>query len=111
MFRIVLLGLALAAEADAPPLAAQTAATKSYQIDIQGFAFVPASVEIHPGDIVEWTNRDLAPHTATDDASHWDTGSLKSAAKGRFVAAAAGTFAYHCAFHPHMKGTIVVVAP
>lgn len=101
----------LAAGAFAPPLRAETAAPKIYQVEIRDFAFVPANIEVHPGDIVEWTNRDLAPHTAASDDSKWDTGSLSSAATGKFVATTLGVFAYHCAYHSEMKGMISVVAP
>ena len=34
-----------------------------HEVRITGFAFVPARIEVSPGDVVRWTNEDLAPHT------------------------------------------------
>jgi plastocyanin len=57
---------------------------------------------------VEWINRDFDPHTATADNNKWDTGLLKNKATGRLVTTKPGEFSYHCTFHPHMKGVIIV---
>ena len=111
MVKRCLLALALACAAPAPPLAAQTPEPRTFQVEIKGFAFAPAALEIHAGDIVEWTNRDFAPHSATADAGAWDSGAIRNQASARFVAGAPGSFAYHCKFHPHMKGAITVLAP
>ena len=102
--------LALAVGAYAPPLRAETAARPIHQIEIKGFAFEPARIEVRAGEIVEWINRDFAPHTATADNNGWDTGLLKNEATGRLVMTQPGALSYHCAFHPHMKGVIIVVA-
>ena len=102
--------LALAIGAYAPSLRAQTPTPRTHPVEIRNFAFEPTRIEVRTGDAVEWTNRDFAPHTATDDDKGWDTGLLKKEATGRLVATRPGTLAYHCAFHPHMKGVIVVTA-
>ena len=102
--------LALAAGAYASPLRARTATSRTHRVEIENFAFKPARIEVRAGDIIAWINRDFAPHTATADNEGWGTGLLKKAATGRLVARRPGTLAYHCAFHPHMKGVIVVVA-
>ncbi|MDU8944050.1 cupredoxin domain-containing protein [Ovoidimarina sediminis] len=72
------------------------------------FAFVPATVEIRPGDEVIWVNDDLVPHTATAREGDWETDTLEAGASGRIAFADRGTFAYVCAFHPHMTGTVAV---
>src|ERR1700746_1973250 len=52
------------------------------------------------------------PHTPTgDNNNRWDPGSLRNKATGRWTTTQPGEFAYHCAFHPHMKGVIIVVDP
>lgn len=79
-------------------------------VHIKGFAFAPARIEVHVGDVVEFTNDDFAPHTATADTAKWKTGTIKNAASDRVTFATAGSFSYHCAFHPQMKATIVVLA-
>lgn len=100
--------LALAVGVHAPLLFAKPPTPKTHRVEIQSFAFVPARIAVQVGDVVEWTNRDLAPHTASANDGKWTTATLKSGASGRFIATSAGTLAYFCAFHPQMKGLIVV---
>ena len=102
--------LALAVGAYAPPLHAQTHAPRIHRVEIENFVFKPARIEVRAGDIVVWLNRDFAPHTATADNKGWGTGLLKKDATPRLVARRPGRLSYHCAFHPHMKGMIVVAA-
>jgi plastocyanin len=102
-----LLVLALAAGADASAAGTQPA-PRTIRVDIHGFQFVPARVDAHVGDTIEWTNRDFAPHTASDAAGKWTTATLNNGATGRTVVRTAGTFTYRCNFHQHMNGTIVV---
>jgi plastocyanin len=85
-----------------------TPAPKTIHIDIRNFAFVPARVEAQVGDTIEWTNKDFAPHTATDAGGKWTTATLARDATARIVVKAAGSFAYACKFHPQMKALIVV---
>lgn len=108
-----LLVLALVAGAAAPAAAAPPE-LRTIHIDIHGFQFVPARVEAHVGDTIEWTNTDFAPHTASDTSGKWTTATLGKGAVGRMVVKAPGTLAYQCKFHPQMQGVIVVtgrVAP
>ena len=94
--------------ASAPLIARAHGGTHVVTVRISRFAFVPASVEIRPGDTVVWTNEDLAPHTATARDGSWDTGALETAMSRRMVFTAPGDFEYFCAFHPHMIGTVAV---
>jgi plastocyanin len=84
------------------------AATSS--VNIQGSAFLPPTTTVRVGDTVTWTNRDAFSHTSTSDTGAWDTGVIVAAASKSFTFTAAGTFAYHCAIHSFMHGTIVVQA-
>ena len=79
-------------------------------VNIQGSAFAPATVTVRVGDTVTWTNHDAFSHTSTSDTGAWDTGVIRAGTSGSFVFTAAGTFAYHCAIHAFMHGTIVVQA-
>jgi plastocyanin len=47
-------------------------------------------------------------HTITADNGSWDSGSLGKGQSFSQVFTQAGTFTYHCAVHPSMKGTVVV---
>lgn len=71
--------------------------------------FVPASVRVHPGDLVVWTNKDIVPHTVT--ASGWfDSGPLQPGDQWTHGVSEEGGIAldYMCTMHPTMKGTYTV---
>jgi plastocyanin len=70
-------------------------------------AFTPSSVTIHRGQQVRWVNLDGATHTVTFDDGV-DSGKMSGASSFTRGFATAGTFAYHCALHPAMKGTVTV---
>lgn len=80
------------------------------QITISGFAFTALTVAA--GTTVTWKNSDTVAHTATSDqgsAFHFDTGSISpGGTSGGIVFSQAGTFSYHCTFHPDMHGSITV---
>jgi plastocyanin len=77
-----------------------------------GFSFQPASVSIHVGDTVSWTNNSTGgvPHSTTSDSPGWDSGFLNPGQSFSHAFPTAGSFAYHCAVHPSMHGTVVVTA-
>lgn len=102
-----LLVLALMVGASAPAAGA-TSMPRTIHVEIQGFQFVPARVEAHVGDTIEWVNKDFAPHTASDAGNKWTTATLKKDDVGRTVVKVPGTIAYKCKFHPQMQGVIVV---
>jgi plastocyanin len=77
-------------------------------ITIVNFAFNPATITVTKGSTVKWTNQDEAPHTVTSDGSYWDSGELNKGLSFNHTFNQTGTFTYHCAVHPSMKGTIVV---
>ena len=81
---------------------------KTIHIDIHNFAFVPARIDAQVGDTIEWTNKDFAPHTATDASGKWTTPTLGKDATARIVVKTAGTIAYACKFHPQMKAILVI---
>lgn len=110
-------GAAAAVDMTAPrtePAVAQTSASAhsaaTRAATIAGFGFHPASLTVSVGDTITWTNDDAASHTVTADDGSFDTGRLGRGASGAHTFTAAGTFAYHCAIHPSMTGTVTVVA-
>ncbi len=88
------------------PAARATAAT--VDVAISGFAFSPSSVQINVGDTVRWTNSDSAAHTVTSDTSAFGSGTLSQNQTFSFTFTSAGTFPYHCGFHPGMTGSVSV---
>jgi plastocyanin len=91
----------------ATPAAGGTA-VKSATVDIKSFKYKPVTVTVRKGGRVRWTNSDAAAHTSTADDRSFDTQTIEKG-KGRMVTmTTAGTFPYHCDFHPFMKATVVV---
>jgi plastocyanin len=79
-------------------------------VSIKAFKFDPADLTVRVGDTVEWTNQDIAPHTATAKVGDWDTGRLARGDSGSVTFETPGEYDYVCAFHPRMAGRIVVSA-
>jgi plastocyanin len=52
--------------------------------------------------------RDLFAHTVTQAGGLFDSKELKPGATWTWAAGTSGTFPYVCAFHPTMKGKLVV---
>lgn len=102
-------GILLGAALSFAPAGAVARAAETHRVTIERFAYEPAALWIRPGDTVEFVNRDLAPHTATDGEGRWDTGRLGHRASARIRFDAAGTYDYVCTFHPNMRARIRVV--
>ena len=85
----------------------RSGAAARHVVTIDAFAFLPASLAVSPGDVVRWTNADPVPHTVTA-AGTFDSGSIAAGAAWTFKAEKTGRFDYVCAFHPMMKGRLVV---
>jgi plastocyanin len=77
------------------------------KIDIKDFRYLPETVTVQAGGRVRWVNDDRAPHTATADGA-FDTGALRTGDSRVLTLDKTGSYSYVCAFHPFMKGTVVV---
>jgi plastocyanin len=97
-----------AAVSPAGPAPASAAGGGAPAVDIKNFAFAPASASVAAGSKVTWTNSDTTAHTVTFDDGSADSGNLAAGATFDHTFATAGTFAYHCAIHSSMKGTVTV---
>ena len=81
------------------------------QVIIYDYKFEPEQLTVPFGTTVTWVNRDMAPHTATHRTysdEPFDTGSMPSEQTYSHTFRRAGTYAYLCALHQGMRGTIVV---
>ncbi|HTK22427.1 MAG TPA: cupredoxin family copper-binding protein [Mucilaginibacter sp.] len=78
-------------------------------VSIENFAFSPAKVHVKVGGTVTWTNKDTSPHTATDLAGSFDSGSLNTDQTFKQTFSTAGTYTYHCTIHSMMANATVVV--
>ncbi|MFK7940157.1 MAG: copper-binding protein [Roseovarius sp.] len=79
-----------------------------HDVTIKAFRFVPETIIAKPGDIIRWTNQDIAPHTATADDFSWDTGELAYREQAELIVTADMLPQYFCAFHTHMAGTVTL---
>src|SRR5262249_51396645 len=73
-------------------------------------SYSPAAASVRVGQTVAWRNADTAAaHTATQDGRRFDTGTIARGATSAPIAmTAAGTYPYHCEFHPGMIATLTV---
>jgi plastocyanin len=79
------------------------------EVRIADFAFAPDSLRAQVGQRVTWENRDTGvTHTVTADGGAFNSGDLASGKRFSFVFGTAGSFAYHCAIHRDMRGTVSV---
>jgi plastocyanin len=85
-----------------PPHAPQT-----FQVEIRGMQFVPASLHVHPGDVVTWTNRDIVPHTATSSSGWFDSKVIAPGDHWTYVIEQPVEMDYGCTMHPIMKGKLL----
>lgn len=94
--------------ADAPLVRPRTAPTGT--VDIRGFSFEPGTVSVQAGSKVTWRNQDPTAHTVTSTDGSFSSEPLASGKGYVFAFVRAGTFAYACAIHPSMQGTVKVTA-
>ena len=79
-------------------------------VEIRNYDFFPRELTVSAGASVAWTNRDLTPHDATDEAGGWTTGMLRQGDSGTLVFEDPGSYRYLCTIHPDMRGTLRVEA-
>jgi len=106
-------GTVAAAVTSPPSTPTATPTTSQVVTDIVNFNL--ENLTIVTGTTVTWTNWDSADHTTTTQAEGgtsplWDSGSLGTGESFSFTFDNEGTYAYFCAIHPYMMGTIAVTA-
>ncbi len=77
-------------------------------VEIADFDFSPRKLTVQAGVAITWTNRDSAPHDATDVAGAWATDTLRQGKSATIVFDSPGEYEYLCTIHPDMKGTLTV---
>jgi plastocyanin len=108
----VITTLVVAAATTSPALAANAAKStpaKPAVVDIKDFAFAPKTLTITAGTRVVWTNLDEEPHVVVSAGNQFATSkALDTSDSYAITFDHAGTYAYYCAIHPMMVGTIIV---
>lgn len=78
-------------------------------VDIQGFDFAPETITVPVGTKVTWTDSDKSNHNVVfDDKAQKGISNIRPGEKKSVTFSKAGTFAYVCAYHPGMAGTVEV---
>ena len=97
-----------------PPPAPAAEGTRVLMVDnepdLTNWHYDPAQVTVPAGSTVVWVNQGKEDHTVTADDHSFDSGYKKQGASWQRAFPRPGKYAYHCAPHPWMKGTVVVVA-
>jgi plastocyanin len=103
LFMAAVVGLALVFAAPA-----STAPTATANVQIKSTGFAPARVTITAGDAVTWKNVDTKTHQVVANRGQFASPILRPGGTYSHTFAQSGTFGYHDALHPALKGTIVV---
>jgi len=78
------------------------------EVWISGSSFGPGTLTVPINTTVTWTNKDSYAHTVTSDVNMFNSGNMNSNASFSFQFTTKGSYAYHCAYHSGMTGTIIV---
>jgi len=70
-------------------------------------AYSPPTATAKAGQGVEWSFRDVVPHTVTADGGAFDSGVISPGGTFRHRFDRPGTYPYHCAIHPQMHGAVI----
>jgi plastocyanin len=97
---IALAGMALVLVAPA------SSATTTVQITRTGFS--PATVTVNQDDSVTWKNADTIDHQVVANGGQFASPILNKGQSWTFTFRNGGTYHYHDALHPALKGTVVV---
>ena len=91
-----------------PELTAAGAAASPATVQIDNFAFTPATLTVTAGTTVTWKNDDDSPHRIGDKNGTFKSAALDTDDTFSHTFAAPGEYLYICTIHPYMAGTIIV---
>jgi plastocyanin len=86
------------------------ASTPIVTVQIDNFAFSPATVTVKPGSTVAWSNDDSVGHDVTIGTGRIASGTLNQHDTFSQVFPTTGTYQYLCSIHPFMHGTVIVTS-
>ena len=107
------IGLAALAAAAPPVLtsaseAVVAAAASPATVEIDNFAFAPATLTVNAGTTVTWKNEDDSPHRIGDQNGTFKSAALDTDETFSHTFATPGEYPYICTMHPYMVGKIIV---
>ena len=74
---------------------------QTFQVEMRGMQFSPQTLNVHAGDHITWTNKDLVPHTVTAKGL-FDSGPVQPSASWSYTVTKPGEIDYVCTLHPTM---------
>jgi len=77
-------------------------------VKIENFTFAPKTLTVKVGTVVTFENDDDIPHVVVASDGSFRSKALDTGDAYAFTFTKSGDFAYFCALHPHMQGTITV---
>ena len=77
-------------------------------VQIDNFAFTPATLTVTAGTTVTWKNDDDSPHRIGDKNGTFKSAALDTDDTFSHTFAAPGEYPYICTIHPYMVGKIIV---
>ncbi|HET9238246.1 MAG TPA: plastocyanin/azurin family copper-binding protein [Oligoflexus sp.] len=80
-----------------------------HHVRIKNMVFEPALLQAKAGDMIQWTNEDIVPHTAT--GPNFDSGPIAPGVTWTVTLNEAGIIAYKCSYHPTMVARVQVSPP
>ena len=92
-------------------LAGETAvkvAASPATVNIDNFAFAPATLTVTAGTTVTWKNEDDSPHRIGDKDGTFKSAALDTDNTFSHTFGAPGEYPYICTIHPYMVGKIIV---
>jgi plastocyanin len=77
-------------------------------VQIDNFAFTPATLTVTAGTTVIWKNDDDSPHRIGDKNGTFKSAAMDTDDSFSHTFAAPGEYPYICTIHPYMAGKIIV---
>ena len=84
------------------------AAASPATVEIDNFAFAPATLTVTAGTTVTWKNEDDSPHRVGDKNGTFKSAALDTDETFSYTFALPGEYPYICTIHPYMVGKIIV---
>jgi len=100
--------------ATGPVAPTPTAPSTNFVIDVAEingpYSFYPSPAPARSEQAIVWRNSDIVTHRVVFDDMPVDTGTLAPGTLSQPIRVGPGTWAYHCAIHPSMVGSVMVTA-
>ena len=81
--------------------------SKVHFVEISGMKFHPDHLNVHAGDTIVWTNKDITTHCVTEEhIKAWTSLNILKDSSWKMVVNKSSD--YYCAIHQVMKGKITV---